>query len=314
MNRARYQKYIGWYSQLHEQEKSRLDNVCNNILSMVPQCLEDLNGETNIRRCADMQSLQGFYKEELKRAVDQAMKLPLSDQRELNTLFGFILYEIESGAISLSELYPILSSIEPPEKILHPESYKWFKSTVEVLSYLLYAVQIKALICEGIFEGTRRESEPLKETSNEILYLLTRQVIISAGGMDDILGQKQPEGSTGAPTKHFFTFEGKHTPEQRNNFRLWLISKEIIENISQDEFEYLFTVNKINEGMQTIVFREAAAQARTLLRILVDNFEGIPIREKRFVRANLCITLKSGKKISRNTKVAKEAIFEDMLK
>jgi hypothetical protein len=131
--------------------------------------------------------------------------------------------------------------------------------------------------------------------------------------MEETLDQKQPEESS-SPQKQLFTFDGKHTPEQRNKYRQWLISKEINENISQDEFEYLFNVNKIYEGMPTIIFREVAAQARTLLTILIDGFESIPIREKRFVRANLCITLKSGKKISRNTKVAKEDIFKDMLK
>lgn len=211
MNRARYQKYISWYSKLPDQERSRLDNVCNNILSMVPQCLEDLNGETLIRRRADMsESSQDFYREELKRAVSQAMKLPLGDQKELYTLFDFILYEIGSGEINLSELYPIPGgNINAPKEPLGPKSYKWIESTVEVLSYLLYAVQIKA-----IFEGTRRESEPPKETSNEILYLLTRQVIISVGGMEECLYGKLRNDPKGKELSLSDVLVDKTSPEE----------------------------------------------------------------------------------------------------
>ncbi len=213
MNKARYTKYISWYLKLQEQEKSRLDNICNNILSMVPQCLEDLNGETNIRWRVDMpESRQGFYKEELKRAVDQAMKLPLSDQKELYTLLDFIFYEIESGAISLSELYPIPeSNINPPKGLMGPNSYKWVERTLEVLIYLLYAVQIKALI---IFEGTKRESETPKETSNEILHLLTRQVIISVGGMEECLYGKLRNDPKGKELRLSDVLVNKTSPEE----------------------------------------------------------------------------------------------------
>lgn len=316
MSRERYSKQLAWYQHLGETERSLLDYICSEILNRAGQALMALNGETLLRKALTTgEDSTKFYQEEQKNALNLALARPLHNQVELSDLLKSILYEIRTGEISAADLYHLNS--DGPEfsgSKADPWSFKWFEPAVEVASYLVYVAQIEHIVRSGILESNRRPENESVYSINEILQLLARQVIISVGGMDEILGQKQLEGSTKPPTKQFFTFDGKHTPEQRNKYRQWLISKEIIENISQDEFEYLFNVNKIYEGMPTIIFREVAAQARTLLTILIDGFESIPIREKRFVRANLCITLKSGKKISRNTKVAKEDIFKDMLK
>jgi hypothetical protein len=130
--------------------------------------------------------------------------------------------------------------------------------------------------------------------------------------LNDILGQKQPEGSTGAPTKQLFTFEGKHTPEQRNNYRQWLIGKMVIENISREDFEYLFSVKEIYEGMPTMIFLKPPGHAKRLLMILIDDFKSM--RESKIIRANQCITIKSGVVIDSNTHAADPRIFKHMLK
>jgi hypothetical protein len=297
MNHTLYAKYISWYSNLPDLGRSRLDDVCKSILSKVPQCLDVLNGETLWRRDSEQpESLLRFYERE---AVHHVLSKPLTDSLELRTLFNYIILEIESGEIDIAELFFV-----PAPKIFDLKNLQWVEDAVVILSNLIYAAQIRSLIHEGIFEGTMRDRKPPENPSNEILNLLTRQVIQSVGGIYDCMN-----GNVFA--LHEYTFKGKHSPEQRNKIRLWLIEKRFIENISQDEFEYLFTVNTINEDMPKIIFREAASNARTLLRILVDDFE----KEKNKInRSNLCITLKNGKKLTRNTQVAKEDIFKDMLK
>lgn len=206
MNRTRYQKYIGWYSQLSDNEKVRLDNVCNNILVMASDGLEQLDEKTNIAKpFIGAENLLSFYRGEQKKAIDQALEILSTERNGLSTLFGYIVHEVKSGETDISELQPMPGrNITPPEEPLGPNSYKWAEKAAEVLSYLLYAVQIEAIIYEGIFDGTRRRIEAPKDASNEILYLLTRQVIISVGGMDEILGQNQPgesKGSTAAALK-----------------------------------------------------------------------------------------------------------------
>lgn len=297
MNRARYTKYISWYTNLPDQERSRLDDVCKSILCKVSQCLEDLNGETLWRQDVERpESLLRFYERE---AVHHTLSKPLTDSLELRNLFSYITFEIESGEIDIAELHPVLAS-----KKFNLKNLQWVEDAVVILSNLIYAAQIRSLIHEGIFDDTRKDRIPPENPGNEILNVLTRQVIKSVGGIDDCMN-----GNVFA--LHEYTFKGKHSPEQRNKIRLWLIEKRFIENISQDEFEYLFTVNIISEDMPKIIFREYASNARTLLRILVDDFE----KEKNKInRANLCITLKKGKKLTRNTQVAKEDIFKDMPK
>lgn len=297
MNRARYTKYISWYTNLPDQERSRLDDVCKSILCKVSQCLEDLNGETLVRQDVERpESLLRFYERE---AVNHALSKPLTDSLELRNLFSYITFEIESGEIDIAELYPILA----PKKF-NLKNLQWVEDAVVILSNLIYAAQIRSLIHEGMFEGTKRDRKPPEQPSNEILNLLTRQVIKSVGGIDDC-----KNGNVFAINE--YTFNGKHSPEQRNIIRLWLIDKRFIENISQDEFEYLFTVNMIKEDMPSIIFRGSASKARRLLTILVDDFEK---EENKISRANHCITLKKGHKILNGTHVANPSYFAAMPK
>lgn len=297
MNRTRYTKYISWYSNLPDLGRSRLDDVCKSILRKVSQCLEDLNGETLIRQSAERpESLLRFYERE---AVHHALSKPLTDSLELRNLFSYITFEIESGEIDIAELYPVLA----PKKF-NLKNLQWVEDAVVILSNLIYAAQIRWLIHEGIFEETRRDRKPPENPSNEILNLLTRQVIQSVGGIDDCMN-----GNVFA--LHEYTFKGKHSPEQRNEIRLWLIAKKFIENISQDEFEYLFTVNIIKEDMPSIIFRGSASKARRLLTIVVDDFKG---KKNEIDRANLCITLKGGNKILHNTHLANPSCFAGMPK
>jgi hypothetical protein len=159
---------------------------------MASDGLEQLDEKTNIAKpLIGAENLLSFYREEQKKAIDQALEILSTERNGLSTLFGYIVHEVKSGEVDISELHPIPGrNITPPEESLGSKSYKWAEKAAEVLSYLLYALQIEAYIYEGIFEGTRRRIEAPEDASNEILYLLTRQVIISVGGMEECLHGK----------------------------------------------------------------------------------------------------------------------------
>ncbi len=302
MNRTRYQKYIGWYSQLSDNEKIRLDNVCNNILLIASDGLEQLDEKTNIAKpIIGSENLLSFYRGEQKKAIDQALEILSTERNGLSTLFGYIVHEVKSGETDISELQPMPGrNITPPEEPLGPNSYKWAEKAAEVLSYLLYAVQIEAIIYEGIFDGTRRRIEAPKDASNEILYLLTRQVIISVGGMEETLHLKQPEENS-SPQKRLFTFKGKHKPKQRNAFRRGLIEEGFIADISEGDFEYWFSEKPIYNDRPRINFLTHANHATYMLRELVDDYENPKLNKH--VIANLCLSFPNdpNTKIDSNT-------------
>lgn len=216
MNRTRYQKYIGCYSQLSDNEKVRLDNVCNNILVMASDGLEQLDEKTNIAKpIIGAENLLSFYRGEQKKAIDQALENLSTERSGLSTLFGYLVHEVKSGEVDISELHPIPGrNITPPEEPLGSKSYKWAEKAAEVLSYLLYTLQIEAIIHEGIFDGTRRRIEAPKDASNEILYLLTRQVIISVGGMDECLYGKLRNDPKGKELRLSDVLVDKTSPEE----------------------------------------------------------------------------------------------------
>lgn len=206
MSRERYSKQFIWYRSLAETERSLLDYICSEILNRAGQALMALNGETLLRKALTTgEDSTKFYQEEQKNALNLALARPLHNQVELSDLLKSILYEIRTGEISATDLYHLNS--DGPEfsgSKADPWSFKWFEPAVEVASYLVYVAQIEHIVRSGILESNRRPENESVYSINEILQLLARQVIISVGGMDEILGQNQPgesKGSTAAALK-----------------------------------------------------------------------------------------------------------------
>lgn len=108
------------------------------------------------------------------------------------------------------------------------------------------------------------------------------------------------------------TLRGKHTPEQRNLIREWLIKNEIILNISQGEFEYLFSEQFIHAGMKPVQFLKPASWAKGLLMLMVEGFDNTTL--SKYNTANQCILLKSSKRLDSNTRIPKFDVFEDLRK
>lgn len=106
------------------------------------------------------------------------------------------------------------------------------------------------------------------------------------------------------------TLRGKHTPEQRNLIREWLIKNEIILNISQGEFEYLFSEQVIHAGMKPVQFLKPASWAKGLLMLMVEGFDNTTL--SKYNTANQCILLKSSKRLDSNTRIPKFDVFEDL--
>lgn len=206
MSRERYSKQFAWYRSLAETERSRLDYICNEILYRAGQALMDLNGETLQRKALTTEeNSTKFYHEEQKKALEQALAKPLQNQSELYTLLESVLYEIRAGEICNADLYYLkVDNPESSRSKVDPWSFKWFEPAVEVASYLIYVAQIEHIVRSGILESNRRPENGSVYSINEILQLIARQVIISVGGMDEILGQNQPgesKGSTAAALK-----------------------------------------------------------------------------------------------------------------
>jgi len=198
MSKARFSKHITWYRQLQVKERARLDIVCAHILNHAARALEDLNGETWRRKLfAHEESLPGLYRKEQRRVSELVDSQPLNNQIELSTLLNSILFEIRAGEISLADLYYLPSDV--PSGGPDPWSFKWFEGAVVTASYLIYAVQIEGLLQSGVLEEDRRWSPVPGNADNEILLLLTRQVIMSVGGMDECLNGKirrDPKGDS----------------------------------------------------------------------------------------------------------------------
>lgn len=108
------------------------------------------------------------------------------------------------------------------------------------------------------------------------------------------------------------TFKGKHTPEQRNTIRLRLIKEKCIEPISEEDFEYLFSEIQIFKGMPRIIFLKPASHAKRLLLELVEDFENK--ETEKYNISEWCITIKSGKRLDSNTRIAKKVVFGDIFK
>ena len=190
MSRERYSKQLAWYQQLQEGGRVRLDVICAHILNHAALALDDLNGETLLRKSfAHEEALPEFYRKEQHRVSELAYSQPLNNQIELSTLLSSVLFQIRAGEINASDLYYLPSEI--PKGGPDPWSFKWFESAVETASYLIYAAQIEFLLQSGALEQDRHWSPVLGDTNNEILLLLTRQVIISVGGMDESLHGKK---------------------------------------------------------------------------------------------------------------------------
>jgi hypothetical protein len=198
MSKVRYSKHITWYEQLQEKERARLDIVCAHILNRTIKALEDLNGETLMRKSfAHEEELPEFYKKEQRRTLEIALSRPLQNQTELSTLINSILFEIRTGELSVADLYYLPG--ETGEGDLDPWSFKWFESAIEITSYLMYAAQIEHIMNSGILVENRRVEGVSAYSINEILLFLTRQVIKSVGGMDECLKGKiriHPKGNT----------------------------------------------------------------------------------------------------------------------
>lgn len=189
MSKARYSKQITWYEQLQEKERARLDIVCAQILNHTNKVLEDLNGETLMRKSfAHEEELAAFYKKEQRRTLEFALSRPLQNQTELSILFNSILFEIRTGKLSVADLYYLPGEIG--EGDLDPWSFKWFESAIEITSYLMYAAQIEHIMNSGILVENRRVEGVSAYSINEILLFLTRQVIKSVSGMDECLKGK----------------------------------------------------------------------------------------------------------------------------
>ncbi|MFZ2341150.1 MAG: hypothetical protein WAW07_15690 [Bacteroidales bacterium] len=71
---------------------------------------------------------------------------------------------------------------------------------------------------------------------------------------------------------HQYTFHGKHTPEQRDSYRLRLIEKKFIEPISEADFEYLFSKKPIHKALKQIHFLKGGSSANMMLSKLVEDY------------------------------------------
>jgi hypothetical protein len=101
------------------------------------------------------------------------------------------------------------------------------------------------------------------------------------------------QGSEKAPR----TFKTNYINTQLNIIRERLINAKIIENISENDFIYLFTEKPVNKGMVSIKWKESLSLCHEFLRRVV--YAGVEFDLK---QVNDCISFPGGKKLDSNNK------------